>query len=186
MSRHNELIDWTLSDFEDMAEKLAKRSGFCQKRKVSEWFEARRKGSQEYKYALEEFRQRVKERKAMASENREKTPENPKAFLQIFTDPTEWDKAKWSGTVFLYDPDGGKKQIPGLGIGFADFDAGKRIFEEWIKRVGHRDEFEEIRVSIIEGSIPGNPMATPFLFRRTLRTQSGANNKPTRSSSRLR
>jgi hypothetical protein len=40
---------------------------------------------------------------------------------------------------------------------FADFDAGKRIFEGWIKRVGHRDEFEEIRASIVEGPISGKP-----------------------------
>jgi len=81
-------------------------------------------------------------------------PKEIKALLQIFTDPVEWDKAKWSGTVFLFDPDGAKKQIPGLGIGFADFEAGKQIFENWIKRVGHVDEFEEIRVSIIEGQLP--------------------------------
>jgi hypothetical protein len=83
-------------------------------------------------------------------------PKEIKALLQIFTDPVEWDKAKWSGTVFLFDPDGAKKQIPGLGIGFADFEAGKKIFEGWIKRVGHVDEFEEIRVSIIEGQLPNN------------------------------
>jgi hypothetical protein len=53
-------------------------------------------------------------------------PKEIKALLQIFTDPVEWDKAKWSGTVFLFDPDGAKKQIPGLGIGFADFEAGKQ------------------------------------------------------------
>jgi hypothetical protein len=157
MNSHNDLIDWTLSDFEDMAERLARRSGFCQKRKVSNWFEARRKGSEEYKDEFAKFRQRLGERKAKAAENPKNTAENPKALLQIFTDPTEWDEAKWSGTVFLYDPDGGRKQIPGLGIGFADFDAGKRIFEGWIKRVGHRDEFEEIRVSIVEGPISGKP-----------------------------
>jgi hypothetical protein len=83
-------------------------------------------------------------------------PKEIKALLQIFTDPVEWDKAKWSGTVFLFDPDGAKKQIPGLGIGFADFEAGKQIFEGWIKRVGHVDEFEEIRVSIIEGQLPND------------------------------
>ena len=88
------------------------------------------------------------------------TSENAKninALLQIFTDPIEWDKAKWSGTIFLFDPEGLKKQIPGLGIGFADFEAGKKIFDGWIKRVGHVDQFEEIRVSIIEGPLPGKP-----------------------------
>jgi hypothetical protein len=93
----------------------------------------------------------VEEREAKASE----AAKNTKALLQIFTDPIQWDKAKWSGTVFIYDPEGLKKQIPGLGTGFADFEIGKRIFEGWIKRVGHIDQFEEIRVSIIEGPLPG-------------------------------
>jgi hypothetical protein len=156
MNKHNDLIDWTLSDFEDMAERLAKRSGFLQRRKVSAWFQARRKGSQEFKAEFASFERRVQERKAKASEN-STVSKSPKAFLQIFTDPVEWDKAKWSGTVFIYDPEGLRKQIPGLGIGFADFEAAKRIFEGWIKRVGHIDEFEEIRISIIEGPIPGKP-----------------------------
>src|SRR5437667_2301679 len=156
MNQHNDLIDWTLSDFEDMAERLAKRSGFLQKRKVAAWFRARRKGSEEFKAEFASFERRVQERKAKASEN-STVSTSPKAFLQIFTDPIEWDKAKWSGTVFIYDPEGQKKQIPGLGIGFVDFDAGKQIFEGWIKRVGHIDKFEEIRVSIIEGPLPGKP-----------------------------
>ena len=153
MNSHNDLIDWTLSDFEEMAERLAKRSGFFQKRKVSAWFEARREGSQEFKDTCASFEQRLQQRKAKASI----TNNTPKAFLQIFTDPVEWDKAKWSGTVFIYDQEGLRKQIPGLGIGFVDFDAGKHIFAGWMKRVGRSDEFEEIRVSIIEGQIPGKP-----------------------------
>jgi hypothetical protein len=152
MNSHNDLIDWTLSDFEGMAERLAKRSGFFQKRKVSAWFEARRKGSQEFKDACAEFEQRLQQRKAEASKTTNMA-NTPKAFLQIFTDPVVWDEAKWCGTVFNYDQEG----QPGLGIGFVDFAAGKRIFAGWIKRVGHGDEFEEIRVSIIERPIPGKP-----------------------------
>jgi hypothetical protein len=156
MNSHNDLIDWTLSDFEKMAEKLAKRSGFCQKRKVSDWFEARRKGSQEFKDEFAAFQQRVQERKAKAFKNPNMT-NTQKAFLQIFTDPSQWDEAKWSATGFIYDPQGRRNVIPGLGIGFADFEVGKRIFEGWIKRVGHVDQFEEIRVSIVEGPIPDKP-----------------------------
>jgi hypothetical protein len=40
MNSHNDLIDWTLSDFQTMAEKLAARSGFFQKRKISRWIQA--------------------------------------------------------------------------------------------------------------------------------------------------
>jgi hypothetical protein len=154
MKSHYGLIDWTLSDFENMAVKLAKRSGFCQKKKVSEWFEARRKGSAEFKDELESFQKRLQQRRQNATAVNEP---NPKALLQIFTDPIVWDRAKWSASVFLFDPEGGKKEIPGLGIGFADFETGKQIFEGWIKRVDHIDKFEEIRVSIIEGPLPNKP-----------------------------
>jgi hypothetical protein len=156
MNSHNELIDWTLSDFQDMAERLAKRSGFLQKRKVSAWFQARLDGDKEFKAGVASFEQRLHERKIKAGET-PTIPTNPRAFFQIFTDPIEWDKARWSGTVFIYDQQGLDKQIPGLGIGFADFETGKRIFEGWIKRVGQVDKFEEIRVSIIEGPIPNKP-----------------------------
>lgn len=155
MNSHNELIDWTLSDFQDMAEKLARRSGFFQKRKVSSWFKARLEGGKEFKDSIASFEKRLEERKAKQAET-VATP-SPKAFLQIFTDPIEWDKAKWSGTVFIYDPQGRRSQAPGLGIGFADFEVGKRIFEGWIKRVGHVDKFEEIRLSIVEGPLPDKP-----------------------------
>lgn len=155
MNSHNELIDWTLSDFQDMAEKLARRSGFFQKRKVSSWFQARLEGSKEFKDSIAAFEKRLDDRKAKQAEAI--AVPSPKAFLQIFTDPIEWDKAKWSGTVFLYDPLGGRNQTPGLGIGFADFEVGKRIFEGWVERVGHVDKFEEIRLSIVEGPLPGKP-----------------------------
>jgi hypothetical protein len=44
---------------------------------------------------------------------------------------------------------------PILGLGFANEDAARRIFRDWHERYGPRDEFEELRVSIIEGRIPG-------------------------------
>ena len=43
---------------------------------------------------------------------------------------------------------------PILGLGFANEDAARQIFKDWNERYGPRDEFEELRVSIIEGKIP--------------------------------
>lgn len=163
MNSHNELIDWTLSDFQEMAEKLAAKSGLFQKRKVSAWFDARVKGSEEFKDSIAAFEQRLNERKAKESET-SAVAGSPKAFFQIFTDPLQWDAAKWSGTVFLYDPKGSTNEIPGLGIGFANFEAGKRIFADWIERVGHVDHFEEIRISVIEGPLPNKPSGYTVLI----------------------
>jgi hypothetical protein len=150
---HNELVDFTLSDLQSMAEKLARRSGYFQKRKVSAWFETRLAGTMEFNEGLKTQLRGLEDAQTRAGS----AGKDIKALLQIFTDPLEWDKAKWAGTVFIFDPEGLKKQIPGLGVGFADFEAGKQIFEGWIKRVGHVDEFEEIRVSIIEGPLPDKP-----------------------------
>lgn len=65
--------------------------------------------------------------------------------------PVLWDKADWCGTVFAFAAD----QPPLLGLGFVNEDAARQIFQQWLKRFGPSDEFEELRVSIIEGDIPG-------------------------------
>ncbi|WP_027398543.1 hypothetical protein [Anaerovorax odorimutans] len=61
-----------------------------------------------------------------------------------------WDKAKWKSTVFL----SGKDSSPYLGITYQNKEAAIEIFSNWIKKFGHRDIFEEIRIAIIEGDIP--------------------------------
>ncbi|HZZ17009.1 MAG TPA: SEFIR domain-containing protein [Candidatus Sulfotelmatobacter sp.] len=62
-----------------------------------------------------------------------------------------WNEAKWRGTLVLYF----EGQPPMLGLGFLNEKAARQIFEEWHKRYGDRDAFEELRVSIIEGDIKG-------------------------------
>jgi hypothetical protein len=64
MNSHNGLIDWTLSDFQTMAEKLAGKSGLFQKRKVSAWFQARIDGGEEFKGGIDAFEQKLDERRA--------------------------------------------------------------------------------------------------------------------------
>jgi hypothetical protein len=62
-----------------------------------------------------------------------------------------WNEAQWQGTfVFIYEG-----TPPVLGLGFRNEKPARRIFDEWHKRYGDADKFEELRISIIEGEIKG-------------------------------
>jgi hypothetical protein len=65
-------------------------------------------------------------------------------------DPDLWDKANWRATVFMFAAHG----PPVLGLGFQNEDAAREIFSHWRERYGAGDEFEELRISIVEGDIP--------------------------------
>ncbi len=56
--------------------------------------------------------------------------------------------------AFIEDPDHIKPPIMGL-VFSGDIEAGKTIFSDWLKRLGRRDAYGELRISIIEGDIPG-------------------------------
>lgn len=75
------------------------------------------------------------------------------AFLTGFIDPILWDQAKWNGTVYMYSTSG--DEPPWLGFLFENEDAAAEIFKGWHKRLGEADEYNELRISIIEGDIPG-------------------------------
>lgn len=71
-------------------------------------------------------------------------------------DVSKWDLAGWNAVVFGVDPSG--ERPPFMGLLFSDAASGRAIFDDWIHRFGATDEFDEIRVAIIEGNIPGkNP-----------------------------
>ena len=62
-----------------------------------------------------------------------------------------WNEARWQGTIFfVYE-----NTPPVLGLAFRNEKPARQIFEEWHKRYGQGDEFEELRISIIEGEIKG-------------------------------
>lgn len=61
-----------------------------------------------------------------------------------------WNKARWQGVAVLSDG----KSAPYLGLLFEDKKAAIKIFEQWNRDFGHKDIYEEIRISIIEGDIP--------------------------------
>jgi hypothetical protein len=64
-----------------------------------------------------------------------------------------WDEAKWKSTFFLLSK--GDTQPPILGLGFLNEVPARRIFEQWHRRYGKQDRFDELRISIIEGEIHG-------------------------------
>ena len=74
-------------------------------------------------------------------------------FFQSFIDEDKWNAAKWNAVAFMNDIHGDTP--PCLGIAFLNGDVGKQIFGDWLKRFGQTDDYEELRISIIEGDIPG-------------------------------
>jgi hypothetical protein len=74
-------------------------------------------------------------------------------YVSMPIDPQLWDEAKWRGTfVLIYE-----KGPPALGLGFLNESAARKIFEQWHRRYGASDTFEELRVSIVEGDVKGEP-----------------------------
>ncbi|NOY40624.1 MAG: hypothetical protein GXP26_02135 [Planctomycetes bacterium] len=74
------------------------------------------------------------------------------AFTNLIDTP-HWNDAAWLGVAFGVDPSG--QQPPFMGVLFQNEAAGREIFDDWVHRFGSSDEFDEIRVAIIEGNIPG-------------------------------
>ena len=74
-------------------------------------------------------------------------------FLSSLIDVDAWNAAKWKGTAFLYAPD--LSVPPGMALIFRNEAAAREIFKGWLNRLGRADERDELRVSIIEGEIPG-------------------------------
>ncbi len=73
------------------------------------------------------------------------------AFTNLIDTP-RWNDAAWFGVAYGVDPSG--RQPPFMGVQFQNQDAGREIFNDWLHRFGSTDEFNEIRVAIIEGDIP--------------------------------
>lgn len=71
----------------------------------------------------------------------------------IFTTHWLWSEAQWSATTFKWHPT--SEAPPILGLVFENAEAGREIFRESERQMNHADTFEEIRVSIIEGAVPG-------------------------------
>lgn len=64
-----------------------------------------------------------------------------------------WDRARWGGMMFLYDPN----SPPLLAFIFEDGESGQAIFRAWQKRWGDEDKDDELRLAIIVGLSRLNP-----------------------------
>jgi hypothetical protein len=73
-------------------------------------------------------------------------------FITGFIDVELWNKATWKAVAVMSN----MSTPPYLGLVFQNEKAAKEIFEGWRERFGTKDEYEELRVSIIEGDIPGD------------------------------
>lgn len=79
------------------------------------------------------------------------THKNLKAETVI--DSHLWDTAKWQGFGFVV-----YSTIPfAIFLGFENGEAGKKIFEGWIKEYGRVDKSEIISLTIVKGISKGNP-----------------------------
>jgi hypothetical protein len=76
---------------------------------------------------------------------------NPALYLTIPIDVDLWNAAQWRATAILYVPG----NPPILGLAYRNEEPARKIFEQWHKRYGDNDEYEELRVSIIERPIKG-------------------------------
>jgi hypothetical protein len=76
---------------------------------------------------------------------------NPIMYLTGPIDINLWNKAKWEGTFYICYAN----RPPVFGLAFKNEKEAREIFERWHERYGVNDEYEELRISIIEGDIPG-------------------------------
>ena len=73
--------------------------------------------------------------------------------VSVFTTNPLWAEAKWSSTTFQWHPT--SQAPPIMGIVFENAEKGKELFRTFTKSCNHSDRFEELRISIIEGSPEG-------------------------------
>lgn len=70
-----------------------------------------------------------------------------------FLGSDQWDRAGWQGTTFRWHPTGDAPPV--MGLVFADADAGKAVFGEWVVRGGNGDPYEELSITVLEGPALG-------------------------------
>lgn len=76
-------------------------------------------------------------------------------FISGFIDIELWNNAGWKGVAFLHHYD--LIEPSSLGLLFTNKEVAIKIFQGWRKRLGQNDEFNELRISFVEGNVPGEP-----------------------------
>lgn len=73
---------------------------------------------------------------------------NQRKVLSLINVPL-WDKAKWSGSLFMIYPEG--QFPPCIGLMFENEAGARDIFTGLIERLGKKDENDELRICIVTG-----------------------------------
>lgn len=68
-----------------------------------------------------------------------------------------WERAEWTGTVFLTDP--ANECPPVFGFVFRDREAGREIFAHWRRELGRVDVQERVRLTVVRGIDNTHPHA---------------------------
>jgi hypothetical protein len=109
---------------------------------------SKRKSPLVYNFSEEE---NVDEPKTKPDFDLDKIRHNQRKVSSII-DTNQWDKAKWNGFGFFLDKNG-----LNIFIGYTYGDEGKKIFKDWIKKIGTIDSEEKIKITIIKGVDRFNP-----------------------------
>jgi hypothetical protein len=74
-------------------------------------------------------------------------------FISELIDQEEWEQAKWkNGVGYLWSKN--DEGPPAIILFFESMKKGEKLFSDLIKKVGQEDKLEQLRVSIVEGSVP--------------------------------
>jgi len=77
-----------------------------------------------------------------------------------------WDRAQWGATYYLFPP---KENLsPVMALAFQDEEAGREIFQNWIKLLGSTDGEERLRVTIVRGTDKNHPSRYKVLISTNL------------------
>ncbi|WP_455810072.1 toll/interleukin-1 receptor domain-containing protein [Clostridium butyricum] len=80
-------------------------------------------------------------------ENIVEPKERKNMFVTSMIDLKSWDKAKWSGVAYMFDP---KNEAPSVvGLLYKDKESASKIFKDWKKLCGD-NIFNDIEITIIE------------------------------------
>lgn len=79
-------------------------------------------------------------------------PTDYKQAAEEFCNSPLWHEAMWIATTFRGHPT--SDAPPVMGLVFADWRKGGDLFRVWTDLAGNADEYDDLRVAIIEGDIP--------------------------------
>ncbi|MFZ5451590.1 MAG: hypothetical protein ACOZF2_06940 [Thermodesulfobacteriota bacterium] len=81
-----------------------------------------------------------------------------------------WDKAKWSGTAYIFHPH--PLAPPVLSLVFQEIESGKLIYKSWRGKFGPIDTYEQLRITIIKGIDKASPASYKIVVGANIKIHS--------------